>query len=214
MTHRILFAALAFLTIIPAAPTGAAALAQAAAPVAQSPLTVDEATAFTRSLTAQATAALTDQALTEAQRLTKFQGVLGENFGMSTINNFVSRDIRKKMDAAQAARFDAAFPDYITKQYARQFDAIVGRPLEVKQSVTLKNKDIVVRTQFKRQNGKPIPVDWRVRKVKSGQVKLVDIIVSGISIMSTKRAEFNGVVSDKGVETLLTNLEAGAKAPL
>lgn len=184
--------------------------ARAAAPAA---LTTDEATKFARDMTAQATAALTDKSLTRARQLEKFKSVLANGLALDVIGKFVIGDARKTMTPAQIARYDAAFPNYITKQYAEQFDEIVGRPLEVKEAKALKTGDVVVRTQFSRAKGKPILVDWRVKKLKDGKLRMVDIIVQGVSIMLVKREEFASFVKQNGVEALLTRLEADAKSP-
>lgn len=196
-----------------AAPAAQPATKPAAAATVVAPLTTEEATKFAKDMTAQATAALTDKSLTRARQLEKFKVVLANGLALDVIGKFVIGDARKKMTPAQVARYDAAFPNYITKQYAEQFDEIVGRPLEVKEAKALKTGDVVVRTQFSRATGNPILVDWRVKKLKDGKLRMVDIIVQGVSIMLVKREEFASFVKQNGVEALLTRLEADARAP-
>lgn len=209
---------LAVLAAALAASAPAAAQSSTAKPVAASTakpaaLTTEEATSFAKDMTAQATAALTDKSLTRAKQLEKFRVVLSNSLALDVIGKFVIGDARKTMTPAQIARYDAAFPAYITKQYAEQFDEIVGRPLEVKEAKALKTGDVVVRTQFTRAQGKPILVDWRVKKLKDGKMRMVDIIVQGVSIMLVKREEFASFVKQNGVEPLLKRLEADAKSP-
>lgn len=203
--------AAALISAADAAP--AAAPAKPAVATAPTPLTTDEATKFAKDMTAQATAALTDKSLTRAKQLEKFKVVLANGLALDVIGKFVIGDARKTMTPTQVARYDAAFPNYITKKYAEQFDEIVGRPLEVKEAKALKTGDVVVRTQFSRASGNPILVDWRVKKLKDGKLRMVDIIVQGVSIMLVKREEFASFVKQNGVEALLTRLEADAKSP-
>ena len=188
----------------------AAAPATAAATTA---LTTDEAIKYAKDMNAQASAVLTDNSLTRAKQLEKFRTVLSNGLALDVIGKFVLGDTRKTMTPAQIARYDAAFPPYITKQYAEQFDQIVGRPLEVKEAKALKTGDVIVRTQFSRASAKPILVDWRVKKLKDGKLRMVDIIVQGVSIMLVRREEFASFVKTNGVEALLTRLEADAKSP-
>jgi ABC-type transporter MlaC component len=71
---------------------------------------------------------------------------------------------------------------------------------------------VIVRTRFDRKEGAPINVDWRVRQLKSGERKAIDIIVQGVSIMLVKREEFSSFVSTNGVDALLERLESEAGA--
>lgn len=194
--------------VAPATSGTSVASATSATPAAA----VAEAEAFTKQLTEAATRALTDTSLTREAQLKAFQGVLADGLALDTIGRFMIGDKRKTMTAAQIARYDAIFPEYITRLYAEQFDGIVGRPLEIRESRTLNARDVIVRTQFKRASGSPILVDWRVRKLKDGGQKMIDIIVSGVSIMLVKREEFSAFVAANGVDALLDRLEKEAKA--
>ncbi|MEQ8178532.1 MAG: ABC transporter substrate-binding protein [Amphiplicatus sp.] len=207
-TYEAIFAGLAALSLV-AAP--AFAQNEPAGTASEKSADVAAAEAFTKALTDKAGAALTDASLSREQQLEKFQAVLAEGLALDVIGKFMLGDKRKSMSAEQIARYDAVFPDYITKLYAEQFDEIVGRPLEVIDSRELNARDIIIRTQFKRASGSPIMVDWRVRKLKDGGQKMVDIIVSGVSIMLVKREEFSAFIAANNIDALLERLEAEAK---
>jgi len=53
-------------------------------------------------------------------------------------------------------------------------------------------------------------VDWRIRKLRSGDQKAIDIIVSGVSIMLVKREEFSAFIAANGIDALLARLEEEA----
>ena len=194
------FAGIAFI----AAAAPAVAQGKPAAATAQS-ADIDAAVAFSKTLTANATAALTS-AKPKAEQLADFQKVLGAGLALDVIGKFMIGETRKTMTPAQIARYDAAFPPYLTKLYADQFAPIVGRPLEVVDAKAL-GRDVIVRTRFSRKEGPPINVDWRVRTLKSGERKAVDIIVSGGSIMLVKREEFSAFIGRQGVDALLARIE-------
>lgn len=162
---------------------------------------------FAKSLTSRATEALTDKALSEKEQLEKFEAVLTEALALDVIGRFMIGETRKTMTTDQSARYDSVFPRYLTALYAEQFAEIVGRPLEVVDSKALNSRDVVVRTRFTRAEGAPINVDWRIRKLNSGEHKAIDIIVSGVSIMLVKREEFAAFVAQNGVDALLARLE-------
>lgn len=181
------------------------------APVAEEEVSrIDGAVAFAKALTADATVALTDEAADEATQLVNFQGVLSEGLALETIGKFMLGETRNDMSDAQTERYNAVFPDYITKLYAEQFDEIVGKPLEVMDAREIGRKDVIVRTQFERDDESPILVDWRVRELKSGERKAIDIIVQGVSIMLVKREEFSSFIATNGIDALLDRLEEEA----
>jgi len=167
---------------------------------------IDEAVAFAKGLTDKATAALTSTK-SEAEQLKEFQAVLSDGLALDVIGKFMIGDIRKSMTPEQLARYDAAFPPYLTKLYADQFADIVGRPLTVIDAKALGLRDVIVRTQFTRKEGAPINVDWRVRKLRTGEQKAIDIIVGGVSIMLVKREEFSAFIAQNSIDALIARIE-------
>lgn len=200
-----------FAAALIASPTIVAAAAAQESEVAASS-SVDDAIAFAKQMTTDATAALTKPGATDAQKLEAFEDVLSRSLALDVIGKFMLGENRKTMTEAQIARYDAVFPDYMTRQYADQFKDIVGRPLEVLEAKALGARDVIVRTQFPRSEGAPIMVDWRVRKLKTGEQKMIDIIVAGVSIMLVKREEFSSFIATNGIDALLARLEQEAKA--
>jgi len=173
---------------------------------------IEDAVSFATSLTEDATEALTKDGASEADKLKAFQGILAEGLALEVIGKFMLGESRKTMSEAQLERYGAVFPDYITRLYASQFAAIVGKPLEVIDATPLGARDVIVRTQFNRADAEPINVDWRIRKLKSGDQKAIDIIVAGVSIMLVKREEFSAFIVANGVDNLLDRLEEEAFA--
>lgn len=196
-----------------AASAAAPVMAQDPAPAAaESEVSaIDGAIDFAKALTADATAALTAEA-SEEKRLADFQQVLADGMALDVIGKFMIGETRKSMSEDQLARYDAVFPEYLTKLYAEQFKDIVGKPLEVVEAKELGARDVIVRTKFDRKDGAPIMVDWRVRTLRSGERKAIDIIVSGVSIMLVKREEFSSFVATNGVDALMERLESEANA--
>ncbi len=193
-----------------AAASAAPVMAQDPEPAAETEESaVEGAVAFAKVLTADATTALTSDK-SEAEQLTDFQAVLADGMALDVIGKFMIGEARKTMSDDQLARYDAVFPDYLTKLYAEQFQDIVGKPLEVLEAKELGARDVIVRTQFDREEGSPIMVDWRVRQLRSGERKAIDIIVQGVSIMLVKREEFSSFIATNGVDALLDRLEEEA----
>ncbi len=197
-----------FAALIAAASATAPVVAQDSDPVAETQSSnVDAAISFAKSLTDDATTALMNADAEADQRLEDFRVILAEGLALETIGKFMLGESRKTMTDEQTARYEAIFSPYITKLYAEQFEEIVGKPLEVVDAKAIGSRDVIVRTQFERKDAAPIMVDWRVRKLQSGDHKAIDIIVSGVSIMLVKREEFSAFIATNGVDALLDRLE-------
>ena len=137
---------------------------------------------------------------------------MARGLALETLGRFMLGESRKDLTDEQAERYNAVFRPYITKLYAEQFAEIIGRPLKVIEAKEIGAKDVIVRTQFERQNDSPIMVDWRVRKLSSGEHKALDILVRGVSIMLVKREEFTAYIAANGVDALIDRLEQESQA--
>ncbi|MEO0880154.1 MAG: ABC transporter substrate-binding protein [Pseudomonadota bacterium] len=173
---------------------------------------IDEATDFIRGLTSDATAAMTKEGASEAERLAAFQVVLADGLAVEQIGKFMLGEARKTITPAQLERYNTIFPDYITRLYAQQFKGIVNKPLEVIDAKKFRRNDTIVRTKLERAEGAPILVDWRVRRLKTDDHKIINISVNDVSIMLVKREEFSAFIAANGVDALLDRLEEQAKA--
>lgn len=65
-----------------------------------------------------------------------------------------------------------------------------------------------VRTEIRRSNGAPVAVNYSLRKVASGEWKVWDVVIEGISYVKSFREDFGLEIQQKGLEGLLQRLEA------
>ncbi|MEM9169213.1 MAG: ABC transporter substrate-binding protein [Pseudomonadota bacterium] len=170
---------------------------------------VDAAVTFAKTLTDEATAALTSEEGTEEDRLTAFQDILKDGMALDYIARRMIGEARNDMTDAQKTRYKAVFPDYITRQYAEQFADIVGQPLEFSDAKERRGF-VAVRMTVNRRDGRPIPVSWVIRRDRSEALKIYDITVNSVSIMLVKSDEFAAFIQANGIDALLDRLEADA----
>ena len=90
----------------------------------------------------------------------------------------------------QRTLFVDAFKKYISNKYGRQFSEFKGTTLEiVKSRDTLTKAGVLVSTVVVVPGNPSLKVVWQVSD-GSGSLKLVDLRVEGISMLSTERQEF------------------------
>jgi len=65
-----------------------------------------------------------------------------------------------------------------------------------------------VRTEVRRSNGQAVAVNYSLRKLPSGEWKVWDVVIEGISYVKSFREDFGLVVEQQGLEALIKRLEA------
>ena len=103
----------------------------------------------------------------------------------------------------QRERFIYAFKTYVSNKYGKQFSEFKGTKLEIVKSRDTQTKaGVLVSTEVVVPGNTPLKVVWQVSD-GSGSLKLIDMRVEGISMLSTERQEFrsklkkfNGSIDD------------------
>jgi len=139
-----------------------------------------------------------------------FTKLIKTNFNMPLIGRFVLGKHWKKASKEQQAEFQSLFQKYIIVTYQKRIGDYAGENLKIVKATPLNKKEVLVKSQILRPKGPPIKLDWRVRKSKKGEQKIIDMIVENVSMALTHREEFSSVVSRNGgeVEGLLEKLRS------
>lgn len=134
-------------------------------------------------------------------RKADFRKVLNRKFDMRAIGRFVMARYWRVFDQAQKDTYLSLFENAVVENYAAQFDNYHNEKLEVKGSYETPDKGMVVQSTIIRPaGGPPLKVDWKIFNSK-GTMKVLDIIVDGVSMSITLRSEYMGVFQSKGGAT-------------
>ena len=96
----------------------------------------------------------------------------------------------REANTDQKTLFVNAFKKYVSNKYGRQFSEFKGTTLEiVKSRDTLTKAGVLVSTVVVVPGNPSLKVVWQVSD-GSGLLKLIDLRVEGISMLSTERQEF------------------------
>ena len=174
---------------------------------AASPQAVDGASAFIKSIAAQAIGILQANSGKLEIREAQFRELLVGGFDMAFIGRFVLGKHWRKATPQQRADYLVLFTEFILQTYSRRMGGYSGETFSVAGARAAGKKDVMVQTKIVRAGGPPIKADWRVRP-KDGQYRIIDIMVEGVSMAVTQRSEFNAVVRQRGMPGLLQALRA------
>jgi len=147
---------------------------------------------------------LNDKGIDQAGRADRFRTLFNAAFDLPSIAQFVLGRHWREATPEQRAEWQEVLRDYIAGLYARQFSAYNGQQFEVVRERPL-DGTTVVQTRIQQADGQPLDVDFRVQQ-KGDESKIVDVLVANVSLIVTKRAEFDSVIQREGVEGLMRRL--------
>ena len=101
----------------------------------------------------------------------------------------------RTISANEKSRFVKAFRKYLAKKYTPQFSEFLGAKMMIEKSRDSKSKaGIMVETRFLMPGSTPIKVGWQVSNA-SGNYKMIDVKIEGVSLLTTERGEIRNQLS-------------------
>ena len=167
----------------------------------------DEAEAFIRDTADRVFTAYSGE-VTDEQRAEIFRQVLGKTFELKTIARFTLGRYWRVASADQRKEYRRLFEDFLVLAYANRFRDLGGVKLRITSVRTINERDRLVLSEVAAAATRPpIRIGWRVRQTRNGP-RIVDVIVDGISMSVTQRAQFAAAIRTAGgkVEGLLAML--------
>ncbi|WP_162914711.1 MlaC/ttg2D family ABC transporter substrate-binding protein [Desertibaculum subflavum] len=144
-------------------------------------------------------------------RASKLAPLLRDGLDLGAMGKFVLGRQGRELTPTQQKSFGEAFEKHVVETYsdllARQSVADVKITGDSKQP----DGDVLVNSEITRGGAPPTPYDWRVRETTGG-LKVVDVVINGVSLLITRRQEFASVMRKDGVDGLIRRLESGQGA--
>ena len=111
---------------------------------------------------------------------------------------------------AEVGRFADALANSLMQRYGSSLlDFNSQLKVRVKSETPLRGGSMVkVSSEFLREGGEPIPVDYLMRKTGS-EWEVFDVMVEGVSFVQTFRNQFDGPLSRQSIPEVAAQLEAG-----
>ena len=162
----------------------------------------DKAAAFIGGLSGQALKVLRADGVKLGDKEEQVRSLLAENIDLDAIGRFVLGRALRKASAEHRDQFQAVFREFVLRTYARRLGGYNGQTFDVAGARPVGKKDALVSTRLSRPSGPPIELGWRVRHGPDGH-KILDVVVSGVSMAVTQRSEFRSVLSKQGMEGLI-----------
>ena len=124
----------------------------------------------------------------------------------------------RKASPEQQAALEGGFRKLLVNVYTTALTKSgpqgAGRTLEVKPlPAAAKGDETVVKTLIKEPDGQRVAIDYRMAS-RDGGWKVYDVVVEGVSLVTSYRSSFESEVSKGGVDGLIKALENRNRAPV
>ncbi len=140
------------------------------------------------------------------KRKKELQVLLEENFDMSFIAKIIlGKETFKSIPEKKFKKFAQIFKLHIVQVYSSQLGTYNGQKFTVK-STEMKKKDAFVYTTIASPEFPTTNIVWRVRD-RQGKLKVIDMQVEGVSLLRTKRNDFEMILKNQGIDGLIVTLQ-------
>ena len=102
----------------------------------------------------------------------------------------------RQAGAAEFAAYKQAFQGYIGRKYGKRFREFIGSKIEVTGAKPVKSFYAVTSVAYLKGRS-PMEVEWHVSD-KSGQSRYFNIIIEGVNMLASERAEVGAMLAKRG----------------
>lgn len=184
----------------------------AAAGLMASPAHADASAAksFVDKVATQVLAIVKNEALSTEQKQSRIETVFTDKVDIYFVAKFVLGKHWRTATPKQQQDYLAAYRPFILKNYASKLAKYSGQTYELK-NARIDGDASMVTMVIHDTDGADVLVDYRLRGA-AGAYKIVDITVEGVSLLTTQRSEFNGIVERKTIDGLINALKTQVAA--
>lgn len=149
------------------------------------------------------------------QKRAAFREVFLKATDINKIARFTLGRYARSMPKEQMAAFTKAFTDNVILTWSDRFDGYAGESIKFQGVRSDKNDFYVTSTLDVPNTENDIEVIWRIN-AKNDNLKLVDLVVEGVSMIMSYRNEYSSVLQQSGgdLQTLINLLDQKNEALL
>ncbi len=147
------------------------------------------------------------QTLGVAGRYQALEPVLSQTYDTALMARLAVGQSWASLQPDQQAAVAAAFKRMMIATYAKRFDGFSGETFQIVEISDRGTADKMVKTQIIQSNGKPVAINYLMRK-SGPDWKVVDVYLDGtISELASRRAEFTTILKSGGPDALIASLK-------
>ena len=169
----------------------------------------DKAGAYISDLGNKAIAVMSNKALDKAAKQSSLEVLFADNIDFAWVGRFVMGRSWNQATPEQKASYLEAYKNFLTKHYTARFSDYTSGSFKVLSAKQTDSDEFLVSMEIKSDeaNAAPVAIDYKIRTAAKG-FKVYDIIVEGVSMITTQRSEFGSVLNQSGIDGLISRLQS------
>ncbi len=150
------------------------------------------------------------KALQKDAKLTEISKIINDVFDYQELSRRTLGREWKKFKPDQQKEFVSLFEELLQGIYADRILAYTSEKIEFGKETELKKGRVEVESYIITKDNKKVPLFYRMTN-KSGQWRVYDVVIEGVSMVKNYRGQFREILSKKKPEDLLQTLRKKVK---
>lgn len=150
---------------------------------------------------------------TDLQKAKQLEKLFLDTVNIEWMARFVLAKNLRILTTNQYQNYLAAYKLFLLKSYVPKFRNYNGQHFKILSSKALESGQFIVTTSIIDPNtSSEVNVGYRCKVFKDGRMRIIDIIAENVSLMVSQRSEFSAIISNDGVDFLISQLNKSAAA--
>lgn len=176
--------------------------------ISEASATTDNAKAFISKVSDDVLKVMETAQLSSEQKEEKLTVLFKTTVDTDWIAKFVLGQYWRSASLEQQNKYKGLHKQYLIKNYVPKFKEYSNQKVKIGAVQDQGDEEYLVETVISSPDGPDVNVDYKVRKQKDGTFKIFDVIAEGVSMITTQRSEFGSILSRKGIDYLIEQLQA------
>ncbi len=143
----------------------------------------------------------------DKEKSTQLSELFLKTIDVKWIGKFVMGRYYNTLSDDDKTRYDKLFSDFLILSYVPHFKKYTKETVHIISVKQQSTNEYLVKTEIVRTNQESLKINYMVKDTGNNHPMIFDIIAEGVSLINTKRSEFESIISANGVEHLLKMLE-------
>jgi phospholipid transport system substrate-binding protein len=153
--------------------------------------------------------------MSEPQVKEQLQQIFLENVDIPWMGRFALGQAWQKATPQQRDAYLEAYRNYLLNRYTANFKEYSGSDYTITDIRPQSDGEYLVGMDINtpKSDQQNIKAGYRIRPDENGEAKISDIIIEGVSLINTQRADFGSVLQSKGIDALTESLKSKTGSP-
>ncbi|MCP5362195.1 MAG: ABC transporter substrate-binding protein [Hyphomicrobiales bacterium] len=166
-----------------------------------------DARKFVDNIAGEALGYIRDNNLSDEEKEQKLTKLFDAHVDTQWMGKFVLGKYYRTATDEQKKKYAGLYHAYLLKSYVPKFRTYTGENITIQKVFQEDSANYLVQTVIERQGDQPeVRVDYRLQRNGKGKLQIIDIIGEGVSLITTQRSDFAGLISRKGLDYFLDRL--------